>query len=979
MRLKDINISEFSAAFNRMADAIQKVALKLVGGFVIVAFIVLVVGYFGLNGASRLGEAITQIAEVNLPSIETILIVSEAQTAVDAAENALLASNQDAAGRKAAYDRFDAAFKRAADARKIYEPLPQSKEEAAVWAKFVPAWDAWIKDHDTFITLAREYEKAQNSGAEDTSQEYEAMSTQALVTNGISFTAAETLLNQLIEANNVSAVEAAAGAKAAVGQVTTIALIGMIAGFIFALLLGIVLAMGITRPLSKMAEVVQTEMQINENAAQLADSMLRAEEVHTFCRELLEALLKSTGSQIGAVYLLNPQKTAFEHFESIGLGAGGGAAFSASGLEGELGAALATRQIQRITDIPADTRFTFAAVSGEFRPREILTIPVLSDHEVTAVISLANLRAYDAPSIRLVNDIWNVLSARLIGVLAFRKIKDLAERLEHQNSELDAQKRELTVQADELTEQNTELELQKRQVDETNRLKSAFLANMSHELRTPLHSVIALSGVLSRRLARTLPAEEQGYLEIIERNGNNLLALINDILDLSRIEAGREEISVSRFSVRELAGEIVAMLEPQALEKKIALRNQVSGDLPPITSDLAKWRHILQNLVGNAVKFTEQGQVTITAESAPGAIRISVTDTGIGIAADEFPHIFDEFRQGDDSISRKYGGTGLGLAIAKKYALLLGGGITMESVPGKGSTFTLHLPLALEAEIARASMERATGPAVFPSGQGQTILLIEDNEPAIIQLTDILQSEGYRLQVARSGKDALAQIEQKTLPEAVILDLMMPEVDGFQVLKAIRGAERTAHLPVLILTAKHVTNTELSFLKGNHIQQLIQKGDINRTGLLAAVAQMVAPRQEEPTPLPPLRRRPARPGKPVVLVVEDNPDNLLTAKALLNDRFQVIEATDGQAGVEQARHHRPDLILMDIGLPVMDGVQALQEIRKDETLRHIPVIAVTATAMKGERETILAHGFDGYISKPIDAELLKKTLREALG
>jgi len=228
-----------------------KVALKLVGGFVIVAFIVLVVGYFGLNGATRLGGAITQIADVNLPSIQSILIISEAQTAVDAAENALLASNQDAAGRKAAYERFDAAYKRAADARKIYEPLPQSKEEAAVWAKFVPAWDAWIKDHDTFVTLAREYEKALASGAEDTSQEYEAMSIQALVTNGISFTAAETLLNQLVETNNVAAAEAEASAVAAVGQVTTIALIGMIAGFIFALLLGIVLAMGITRPLSK--------------------------------------------------------------------------------------------------------------------------------------------------------------------------------------------------------------------------------------------------------------------------------------------------------------------------------------------------------------------------------------------------------------------------------------------------------------------------------------------------------------------------------------------------------------------------------------------------------------------------------------------------------------------------------------------------------------------------------------------------------
>jgi len=356
-------------------------------------------------------------------------------------------------------------------------------------------------------------------------------------------------------------------------------------------------------------------------------------------------------------------------------------------LEGELGAVLVTRQIQRITDIPADTRFTFAAVSGAFRPQEILTIPVLSDREVTAVISLASVRPYGAPSVRLVNGIWSMLTARVNGVLAFRKIKDLAEKLEHKNRELDAQKREVAAQADELTEQNTELEMQKRQLGEANRLKSAFLSNMSHELRTPLSSVIALTGVLNRRLANTIPTEEHGYLEVIERNGKNLLALINDILDLSRIEAGREDISVSRFSVRELAGEIVAMLEPQAREKNIALLNQVSGDLPCISSDLAKCRHILQNLVGNAVKFTEQGQVTIAARQMGNEIDVAVTDSGIGIAADQLPHVFDEFRQADDSTSRKYGGTGLGLAIAKKYAIMLRGRIT----GGKRAGQRLHL------------------------------------------------------------------------------------------------------------------------------------------------------------------------------------------------------------------------------------------------------------------------------------------------
>lgn len=742
-----------------------------------------------------------------------------------------------------------------------------------------------------------------------------------------------------------------------------------------------------------MADTIQTEMWIEDNAAQLASVMLREEEVHGFCRELLKGLLQHTGSQVGAVYFLNAAQTAFEHFESIGLGAGGRAAFSATVLEGELGAALATRRIQHITDIPADTRFVLAAVSGDFAPREILTIPVLSDHTVSAVISLASVRAYDPPSVRLVNDIWNVLNARMNGVLAYRQIQELAERLNHQNRELETQQKELAAQTHELTQQNIELELQKKQLDEANRLKSVFLSNMSHELRTPLNSVIALSGVLGRRLAQTIPEEEYGYLEVIERNGRLLLSLINDILDLSRIEAGREDIRLGQFSLRALVGEVVAILEPQARERESALLNQVGDDLPLVTSDATKCRHVLLNLIGNAVKFTEHGQVTITAETMPATIRnpqsnirISVTDTGIGISADQLPHIFEEFRQADGSNSRKYGGTGLGLTIAKRYAALLKGGITVESTPGKGSIFTLTLPLSLT--LPGTSAEGGTWPAgdsgLSTTGQGvavprpgQDILLVEDNQPAVIQLTDILTRQGYRVQVARNGREALAHLEQ-SLPDAVILDLMMPEIDGFEVLRQVRGTEQSAHLPVLILTAKHVTREELSFLKGNHVCQLIQKGDINQTELLAAVASMVAPLPEQPA-LPERRRaRQLRSGKPVVLVVEDNPDSLRTMRALLQDTYTVLEAADGRAGVEQARTHLPDLILMDIAMPVLDGVQALQEIRRDEALRHIPVIAATASAMKGDGETILAHGFDGYITKPVDAELLKKTLHEAL-
>ena len=740
----------------------------------------------------------------------------------------------------------------------------------------------------------------------------------------------------------------------------------------------------LTSLFNTMAATIQTEMNINNNAVYLSDVMLREDEAHSFCRELLKGLIEHTGSQVGAVYFLNEAKTTFEHFESIGLGAGGRAAFSATAREGELGAALATRQIQRITDIPEDSRFTFAAVSGVFMPREILTIPIFSDHTVSAVISLASVRAYDTASIRLVNVIWNPLTARMNGVLSIQKITALAATLEQQNRELDAQKRELVSQSAEVTEQNTELEMQKRQLSEANRLKSAFLSNMSHELRTPLNSVIALSGVLSRRLATTLPAEERSYLEIIERNGKGLLTLINDILDLSRIEAGREELSVSRCAVHELAGELVAMIAPQAIEKKIALLNQVAADLPLITTDPDKLRHILQNLIGNAVKFTEQGQVTVTATMQGEEMFITVTDTGIGITTDQIPFIFDEFRQADDSTSRKYGGAGLGLAIAKKYAQLLGGRITVESTPNQGSAFTLRIPLALGLPsdsqthaTGRFASKRSTGLIPVPFGQGQTILVVEDNESAIIQLTDILQTQGYRVAVAHNGQEALARIAQ-TLPDAMILDLMMPKVDGFEVLKAIRGMDRTAHLPVLILTAKLITREELKFLKGNHIHQLIQKGDINKAGLLFEVSQMVTPPPVQPVLRTARHRCLARPGKPLVLIVEDNPDSLRTARALLADGYEIIEAQDGETALKLAKKHCPDIILSDIALSGMDGIAVLAAIRKDDNLRATPVIAVTASAMKGDREAILAHGFDGYISKPIDAELLIKTLREVL-
>ena len=377
-----------------------------------------------------------------------------------------------------------------------------------------------------------------------------------------------------------------------------------------------------------MADSVQAQARLDESRADLAAVMLREDELHAFCRELLKALTERTGSQVGAVYFANADRTAFEHFESIGLGTGAGGVLGGRS-EGELGVALATRQMQHVVDIPADSRFTFVTVSGEFKPREILTIPVLADEDVTAVISLASIRPYADEEVKLVRDIHDVYGGRRRARLSRVQGSPGSRRT---TSRPRCERRELALQGDELTEQNTELEMQKRELDEANRLKSVFLSSMSHELRTPLNSVIALSGVLDRRLKGIIPDEEYGYLEVIERNGRNLLALINDILDLSRIESGREELVVSRFSLADLVGEIAETFEQPAHENRVELVRSLPGDLPEITSDLVKCRHILQNLVGNAVKFTEGGSV---ADLGPAGGRrgLVASPTPGGIAA----------------------------------------------------------------------------------------------------------------------------------------------------------------------------------------------------------------------------------------------------------------------------------------------------------------------------------------------------------
>ncbi|MHC1737437.1 MAG: response regulator [Ignavibacteriaceae bacterium] len=735
---------------------------------------------------------------------------------------------------------------------------------------------------------------------------------------------------------------------------------------------------------NSMADIIRDQLTLNEKASRISAVMLSEDDPHRFCHNMLDTLLSLTGGEMGAVYFNNAEKTEFVRFECYGMEREGCRPFSAVNYEGEFGRALSERKIQFLKDIPEGTRFTFATVTGKFVPREIITIPIVSGDSVVAVISLATIRRFDRTAIPLLNLIEDTLSARLNGILIYMMERELAARLEEQNVELESQKNELFSQANELKEQNVELELQKKELDQSNRLKTTFLSNMSHELRTPLNSVIALSGVLSRRLSGKIAEEEHGFLSIIERNGKNLLSLINDILDIARIESGREEVDIKSFNISTLAREIKETLDVSANLKKIELINSVKDNLPAISSDYEKCRHIILNLAANAVKFTEEGKVEMNASVDGDKMEITITDTGIGISPEVLPHVFDEFRQADSSTARKYGGTGLGLAIAKKYAVLLGGEISAESTLGAGTRFTLRLPLRITPgmlevhqtiiaeEYSQFEKSNSSGREIS-DGRGKSLLLVEDNEAAVIQMKDILESEGYRIITARDGKEALARVGE-VIPDAMILDLMMPGVDGFEVLRAIRSNEKTKRLPVLILTAKIVTKEELAFLKHNNVAQIVRKGEVNKEQLLDVISRITAPRRQERIAERIEKMQKPVSGEPVVLIVEDNRDNMITIKSLFPGNVKVIEAEDGLKGVEMARNYTPHLIFMDIALPGINGIEALKEIRKEDHLKDIPIFAVTASALKEDSEQLLEIGFDGYFSKPIDINLFQKII-----
>jgi signal transduction histidine kinase/CheY-like chemotaxis protein/HAMP domain-containing protein len=739
-----------------------------------------------------------------------------------------------------------------------------------------------------------------------------------------------------------------------------------------------------------MAEAIESHIKVQDCTSHIDNTLINIANLDEFATKMLKELMDITGSSMAAFYILNEDTNKFEHLDSIGANQSLLSSFDADHPEGEFGTAIAARRIYYFKSIPADTAFTYLTIAGNILPKEMITIPVLIDGRAHALFSLSSIYEFSSEALDALNLSWNAINQSYSNILHAKKVRIQADELAEQNKKLSAQKEELQQQAEELQQQaeelqqssqelrqqNLELEAQKVEVMQANSLKSEFLSNMSHELRTPLNSVIALSDILVQRTHDRLDQEEIDYLSIIQRNGKRLLEQINDILDLSKIEAGRIDLVCSMVAPDTLIDNICQLLKPLAEPKGLELKLDFPEKLPKIYTDEKRLQQILQNIIANAIKYTHEGYVHIFGQIENDKLYIHIEDTGIGIPKDKIYVIFDEFRQVDGSTSRMYEGSGLGLAISRKLVKLLDGEITVTSELGKGSTFTVILPLKMDyhemsprqGEYCCHDLDNNESHAT----QTQRLLLVEDNEAAIIQVRSLLQRNGYLVDIATNGREALDYVKH-TLPDAVILDLMMPEIDGFEVLEKIRQSQKTRNLPVLILTAKDLDQNDLARLSSNNIQQLVHKGDIDSEGLLLKVKLMLNTKSQNKSSqlMPP--PSPSHQGKPKIIIIEDNPDNMITLKAVVKDKYDVIEALDGLSGLQLILAKKPQLILLDINLPQISGIELISILKNAEDTKNIPIIAVTARVLKRDEIELIEAGCDDYMAKPVQpAALLEK-------
>ncbi|TMJ20651.1 MAG: response regulator [Alphaproteobacteria bacterium] len=712
--------------------------------------------------------------------------------------------------------------------------------------------------------------------------------------------------------------------------------------------------------------------------------------------------------------------------------------------EGLVGQAAADKRPILLKDVPGDF-IRIGSGLGQATPANINILPALFEDDVKAVIELASFSEFNETHQSFLDQLMESVGIVLNTIAATMRTEGLLKQSQLLTQELQARQTELTTKQEELhatneelqekaqllenekkqvEAKNLEIDMARRAVEEkaeqlalTSKYKSEFLANMSHELRTPLNSLLILSKLLADNPQGNLNDKQMEFARTIHSAGSDLLSLINDILDLSKIESGTISIEIGDMPMSSLKLHMERTFRQLASDKGLELKVDFDDTLPAtIRTDEKRLQQIILNLLSNAFKFTSEGSVTLAASCVDSgwntnhpvlrnvdrAIEIAVTDTGIGIPEDKQKLIFEAFQQADATTSRKYGGTGLGLSISREIARLLGGELQVRSKPGEGSTFTLFIPFETAAltgpsptTSARYENSGAAVPSALPAtievsddrdalGNTPFVLIVEDDVTFASVLLDLARDNGLKGVVSTAGSGTLA-MARKLRPDAITLDLGLDDINGFVLLDLLKHDSETSEIPIHVISgvdeADYVTEMGASDVteKPAQLDELARLFRTIREDAKAGRRRRRTRSRDDAASAKP-RHLPELAGAKI-LIVDDDIRNIYSLTSVLESyAVEVMHAERGRDGIlilEQTPGI--DIALIDIMMPEMDGYETMRQIRANPALADVPLISVTAKAMKGDRQKCLDAGASDYIAKPVDIELLLALLRVWIG
>jgi signal transduction histidine kinase/CheY-like chemotaxis protein len=678
--------------------------------------------------------------------------------------------------------------------------------------------------------------------------------------------------------------------------------------------------------------LAERDIQASVNAVLAAAATVN--DLEGFGSKVLETVVSVSGAGSALLYLPEPGG-AYKPTEAVGWTPG------EDGVGAEAARRAASEKKPIFVSVDPQTP-TINVFDGRILPRESVHIPLIYFDHVVGVLALGSAQPFTANARNVISAIAPSLAVALANAAANERVGEQTRRLSEQNELLE--------------DQRSRIARANRELQRASALKDRFLASVSHELRTPMTVILGFTGALLKGGQGNLNAQQRESLERVQRNAKLLLGLINDVLDISKIEAGKVEIHRQRIFLPTLARQIEADYGEAARNKGLTLQCEIAPDMDSVTSDPERVMQIIANLVGNALKFTERGSITVRFEPrVPDSWAIVVSDTGIGIPLEEQATIFEEFRQGEAVEHRGRGGTGLGLAIVRKLATVLGGAVEIQSAAGQGSRFTVVLPRELpqDDEASATAAEASEWPIAAPQ-PGRSVLIVDDDEGVRRLFAYELESLGVRILEAADGRTAI-EIATTERPDAILLDVLMPGMDGWETLRRLKQRPETRNIPIVVLSVVDNRTFGLSLgafdylLKPVEVSALVDS--LSRAGVLATRGHL--------------------------LVVDDDADvrNLL-AQGLVSAGYRVQSVEGGAEALAAMAEERPSAVLLDLMMRPPDGFEVLCRMREDADLRDVPVIIVTAKELTDRDREILRGAAQRVIRKAADpAGLVAQVLR----